>query len=56
MNKLIGQLLQGLAVPVRIAEGGVLYAPLILDLADVHSPSIGSARAAAMSETTKCRA
>jgi hypothetical protein len=38
VNKLIGQLLQGPAVPVRITEGGVQYAPEILYLADRHSP------------------
>jgi hypothetical protein len=37
VNKLIGQLLQGPAVPVRIAEVGMKNAPEILDLADIHS-------------------
>ncbi len=38
MNRLKGQLLQGPAVAVRIAEGGVQNAPEILYLADLHPP------------------
>ena len=38
MNRLLGQLLQGPAVAVRIAEGGVQDATEILDLADPHPP------------------
>jgi hypothetical protein len=40
---LIGQLLQGPAGPVRIAEGGVQDPPEILDLADIH-PAVGERR------------
>jgi hypothetical protein len=37
VNKLIGQLLQGPAIPVRIAEVSIKNAPEILNLADLHS-------------------
>src|SRR5215218_1144063 len=55
VNRLVGQLLQGPAVPVRIAEGSVQDAPKVLYFVDPNSSLDELHTRGVYVQTTKCR-